>query len=194
MAIEEPVFDLLEHAGAFQRRLYASRIVAETVVDGTLAQASAAGFRRIARYLFGANHRAGETQPAAQTDGAVAAPQQIQTHREAEKIAMTAPVSIERFGGRWRVQFIMPRRYTLAALPRPRHPGIALRELPAQQTAVLVFSGWVRAHTVDAKTRALLDWLAEHQLEPVSTPQLARYNPPWTLPFLRRNEILIDYR
>lgn len=189
MAIEEPAFELLEQAGAFQLRFYAPRIVAETMVDGTLAQASSAGFRRIARYLFGDNRgeaaapplaKAGTTAPA--LDG------------DRQKIAMTAPVAIERLGGRWRMQFVMPRRYTLATLPRPRHPGVTLRERQAQHTAVLVFTGFARSHTVDAHTRMLFDWLAQRGLEPVAAPQLARYNPPWTLPFLRRNEILIDYR
>lgn len=187
MAIEEPAFELLERSGVFQLRRYAPRVVAETVVDGTLASASAAGFRRLARYIFGDNHG---TPTAADTEGLSAAEREGQ----GRKIAMSAPVAIERVGGRWRVQFAMPRRCELQALPRPRHPGIALRMVPAQDTAVLMFSGLARAHTVDAQMRILLDWMAQRELEPLSAPQLARYNPPWTLPFLRRNEILIDYR
>ena len=187
MAIEEPSFELLEQSGVFQLRRYAPRIVAETTVDGSLEHASSAGFRRIARYIFGDNRSAGDAPqpsiagtPVSESDG--------------QKISMTAPVTIERIGGRWRMQFVMPRRYNLATLPRPKHPGVALREVPAQQTAVLVFSGFARSHKVDANTRLLLDWMAQRGLEPVSAPQLARYNPPWTLPFLRRNEILVDYR
>lgn len=188
MAIEEPAFELLEQFGIFQLRLYAPRVMAETTVDGTLAQASAAGFRRIARYLFGDNLSNAVTHPEADARGITA----IDT--EHQKIAMTTPLSAERVGGRWRVQLAMPRRHTLETLPRPRHPGVMLIAVPAQQTAVLVFSGRVRPHTVDTKTRALLAWLLERRLEPISTPRLACYNPPWTLPFLRRNEILIDYR
>jgi len=189
MAIEEPAFELLERSGAFQLRRYAPRVAAETVIDGSLAQASAAGFRRLARYIFGDNHgtpSAGELTaiPSAANEN----------EYQGRKIAMSAPVSIERLGGRWRVQFALPRRCDLAQLPKPRHPGVVLRAIPAQYTAALVFSGFARAHTVDAQMRLLLDWVAQRGLEPLGSPQLARYNPPWTLPFLRRNEILLDCR
>ncbi len=187
MAIEEPAFELLERASTFQQRRYAPRVVAETMVDGTLAQASAAGFRRLARYIFGDNYG---TPTAADIEGLSAAEREVQ----GRKVAMSAPVVIERIGGRWRVQFAMPRRCELDTLPKPRHPSIALRTVPAQYTAVLMFSGLARPHTVDAQMRVLLDWMAQRELEPLNAPQLARYNPPWTLPFLRRNEILIDYR
>jgi hypothetical protein len=119
----------------------------------------------------------------------------------AEKIAMTAPVTIEPLGegagamtgaGRWRIHFVMPREYTLASLPRPNNPAVLLRELPARRFAALVFSGFAGDDKVQGLADALKARLKARNLSPVGAPQLARYNPPWTLPFWRRNELLIE--
>jgi hypothetical protein len=129
------------------------------------------------------------------------APVSIEPATPSEKIAMTAPVSVEPQAGtgsgmmqakRWRVQFSMPGQYSMATLPKPRNPAVALREVPGKRYAVLVFSGFAGEEKAQQKTDELVDWLKAKKIQPVATPQLARYNPPWTLPFLRRNEILIE--
>jgi hypothetical protein len=103
-------------------------------------------------------------------------------------------VSLKSSAGRWRMHFVMPSRYTMTTLPIPNNPRVRLRELPEQQTAAIVFSGFAGSDKVKEKTTALLEWMAARGLKPASGPQLARYNPPWTLTFLRRNEILVGYR
>jgi len=110
------------------------------------------------------------------------------------KIAMTAPVMVENKDNRWRVHFVMPAEYTLNSLPIPNDPRVSLREIAEQKTAVILFSGLAGEDKVKDKTATLLDWIKSRGLEATSTPQLARYNPPWTLPFLRRNEILINIK
>jgi hypothetical protein len=80
----------------------------------------------------------------------------------------------------------------MATLPKPRNPAVTLREVPGKCYAVLVFSGFAREEKAQQKTDELLVWLKAKKLSATATPQLARYNPPWTLPFLRRNEILIE--
>jgi hypothetical protein len=192
MATEEPKFESLRKEDNFEVRRYAPLIVAETVVEGDMDSASRRGFRLIADYIFGNNERIAMTKPVV-----------AEAQGKAEKIAMTAPVSIEpesadrnRMAGaqRWRVHFVMPSQYTLAILPRPLNPQVTLREVPAQTFAVLTYSGLNTEKTVQDKTDQLLDWLKAEGVETIGKPQLARYDPPWTLPFLRRNEILQEIK
>ncbi|MBN8474065.1 heme-binding protein [Sulfuritalea sp.] len=192
MATEEPKFESLRKEDNVEIRLYAPLIVAETVVDGDMDSATSQGFRRIAGYIFGDNARIAMTAPV------VAEPQ-----GKAEKIAMTAPVSIEpqtadgkRMAGAqsWRIHFVMPSQYTMATLPKPLDPQVKLREIPARTYAALTYTGFNSESAVQEKTDELLDWLKAQAIETVGKPQLARYNPPWTLPFLRRNEILQEIK
>jgi hypothetical protein len=179
MAIEEPRFQTLTEDGDFSLRRYAPMIIAETEVPGSLDRASSTGFRRIAGYIFGDNRAAPDTP---------AAP------HAAEKIAMTAPVTTVPAGTGWRVNFVMPAEYTMSTLPRPNDASVRLKELPAGSMAVIRFSGLVDVDKIAAKTALLREWMAKRHLEAAGEARLARYNPPWTLPFLRRNEILIPYR
>lgn len=184
-AIEEPKFELLSREGDMEVRRYANTIVAEVVVGGDLETASNRGFRLVAGYIFGGNR----------------AVSQVSAAPSPEKIAMTAPVvavpedrrSLEG-ANRWRVQFVMPSKYTMATLPEPIDPRVLLREVPAQQFAARTFSGFVTDARVASETEALRTWMSARGLQAAGPAQLARYNPPWSIPFLRRNEILIPLR
>ena len=189
MATEEPKFRLIEKSGDFELRLYNPMIVAETYVDGSLSEASNAGFRLIAGYIFGGNKSRQGSSP---EKIAMTAPVTVEPN--SQKIAMTAPVVVESKDNRWRVHFVMPAEYALNSLPIPNDSRVSLREIAEQKTAVIVFSGLAGEDKVKDKTAALLDWIKSRGLEATATPQLARYNPPWTLPFLRRNEILINVK
>lgn len=192
MAIEEPPFDVIEKAGQIEIRQYRPLIVAETLVEGDMDTASGAGFRLIADYIFGNNQSRDALANKSSERIAMTAPVTIQPEARSEKIAMTAPVTIESQGMRWRVHFVMPGEYSLATLPIPRNPAVRLREVPGKRLAALVFSGLAGEEKVRQKTLELQDWLKSKNIDFVAAPQLARYNPPWTLPFLRRNEILIE--
>jgi hypothetical protein len=189
MAIEEPKFALLEKSGDFELRLYKPMIVAETYVDGSLSEASNTGFRLIAGYIFGGNK---SRQDSSSERIAMTAP--VTLEPSSQKIAMTAPVVVESKDNRWRVHFVMPAGYTLNSLPIPNDSRVSLREIAEQKTAVIVFSGFAGEDKVKDKTAELIDWIKSRGFEAASTPQLARYNPPWTLPFFRRNEILINIK
>lgn len=193
MAIEEPAFTVVERDGRIELREYAPSIVAETVVDGDLSSASNRGFRVIAAYIFGANR-------SVRADGAekieMTAP--VAVEPASEKVAMTAPVTVEPQGsealagtGRWRIRFTMPASYTLATLPRPDDTAVTLREVPSGRRAVLVFSGFSGEGKVRDNTAELLAWMGSKGLKPAGPPQLARYDPPWQLPFMRRNEVMV---
>ena len=198
MATEEPKFELLAQDGDHEIRRYSALIVAETMVEGDMDAATRQGFKRIADYIFGNNQGAkpgGGSPPEkiAMTSPVVAEP------LASSKIAMTAPVTAEPVGGdpsmasaqQWRVHFVMPSAYTLASLPTPGNSAVQLRAVPPQVFAVLKYSGLNTAARVQEKTDELVRWLASRQLQPQGTPQLARYDPPWTLPMWRRNEIQV---
>jgi hypothetical protein len=112
---------------------------------------------------------------------------------QSEKISMTAPVGMEQTGEQWRVHFVMPSQYRLDTLPNPSNPAVRLREVPAGNYAVVRFSGLVGEKDRAVKTAELMTWLDSKGITPIGQPVLARYNPPWTLPFLRRNEVLVAY-
>jgi hypothetical protein len=187
MATEEPSYTVIERAGDFELRAYAPMIVAETLVPGPMDAASSAGFRRIADYIFGNNtSRSGDGRKIDMTAPVTLEPR-------SEKISMTVPVGMEASGAQWRVHFVMPSEYTLETLPHPNNPAVELRELPARHYAVVRFSGLVGEQRFTEKTEALMAWLTSRGITPTGQPLLARYNPPWTLPFLRRNEVLLAY-
>jgi len=191
MAIEEPKYSVIETSGTFELRAYDSMIVAETVVSGTMDKASSAGFRAIADYIFGNNTaRSGGSEKISMTAPVAMEPE---TKAESEKISMTAPVAMVESNGQWRVHFVMPSKHTLDTLPRPNNPAVTLREVPGHQVAVVRFSGFAGEEKTAIKTAELLAWLETQQITPTGKPELARYNPPWTLPFLRRNEVMVTY-
>lgn len=200
MAVEEPKFELLVQDGDHEVRRYSALIVAETTVEGDMDAATRQGFKLIADYIFGNNQAArsvGETQLSEKIS--MTAPVVAEPVGDSRKIAMTAPVTAEPVGGaasmavaqQWRIHFVMPSAYTLANLPTPRNSAVQLRALPPQVFAVLKYSGFNSAARVQEKTDELMRWLALRHLQSAGTPQLARYDPPWTLPMWRRNEIQI---
>ena len=89
---------------------------------------------------------------------------------------------------------VYPTATPATMLPKPNNPQVNVREIPEQKYAAIRFSGFSGAAKVDRKTKELLAWMTNKGLEPIGTPELARYNPPITPPFFRRNEVLIRYR
>ena len=73
-------------------------------------------------------------------------------------------------------------------------PAGRIRELPPARVAVVTFSGLAGERKVAEKTDDLLRWIQSRGFTAAGKPQLARYNPPWTLPFLRRNEVQVELK
>jgi len=181
MATEEAPYTVVKASGIFEVRDYEPHILAETLVDGTLEDAGNKAFRRLFNYISGANH--------SRSSIAMTAP--VSQESKGEKIAMTAPVGQQRSSGKWAVSFMMPASYTLATLPVPDESSITLRQVPAHRVAAVRYSGtWSESNYLDYKER-LENWIRENGFEASGEPVWARYNPPFTLWFLRRNEILI---
>jgi hypothetical protein len=181
LAVEEPAFRSVLKDGPYEVRDYPALVVAETTVSGGQKEAAGQGFRRLAGYIFGGNRsvrKIAMTAPVAQQP-------------TSEKIAMTAPVGQTLTGEGWIVRFTMPSGYTLATLPEPSDPLVRLRETAPARFAVVRFSGLARPDDVSKQTSWLSTWMAQHKLAPSGPATLEQYNPPWTLWFLRRNEVMI---
>lgn len=183
---EEPSFKIIEKVGAVEIRHYDKRVVAEVVVGGDEEDARSTGFRLLADFIFGNN--------TTRTSIAMTAPVSQQAAKS-ESIAMTAPVSQSRDGsGKWRVRFYMPSKYTRETLPKPNNPAVEIVEVPGETTAVLRFSNSRSAEAVAKKTADLLRILASSKWTPTGVPVTWLYDPPWTLPFFRRNEVAVAVR
>lgn len=190
MAVEQPAYTVEQTEAGMELRQYPGFVVAETLVTGDFDSAGRAGFRRIAGYIFGKNQsRRGQAEKVAMTAPVTMEP-------VSERIAMTAPVTVQADtvanAGAWRVHFVMPAAYKLADLPRPLDTEVRLREVPAHRMAAITFSGWTTRASIAENTAKLQAWMARLGLKPASAPQVARYNDPFTLPWNRRNEILIE--
>lgn len=179
--VEQPKYTLAERSGNIEIRDYAPMIAAETKVTGDRREAIGDGFRIIADYIFG-NNTASKKVP-------MTAPV---TQQGSEKIAMTAPVTQQGDGKSWRVAFIMPSEYTMDTLPKPNNPAVELKEVPAKRFGMIRFSGMGGQGSLDRHTEELQAFLEARNLTFLSPPTYAFYNPPWTLPFMRRNEVLIE--
>ena len=189
MAIEQPGYEVISAQGEFELRHYRVMLIAQTVVEGDREQASRKAFGLLADYIFGNNQLAG--QSGASTKIAMTAPVTIEP--PASKIAMTAPVALAMSAeGAWRVHFVMPSQYSMATIPKPRNPEVELREVPSRWMIAHRFSGLASLSEVESKTEEALKWARARGLAPAGSPQLARYDPPWTPPMARRNEILIE--
>jgi hypothetical protein len=210
MATEEPKFELISKHDHIELRRYPAFVVAETWVEGDMDTASGKGFRAIADYIFGNNVAANSAADTGSEKIAMTAPVTMEPVKAAsQKIAMTAPVAMEPLpdagpasqtaqsmqgAKRWRVHFVMPSTYTLGTLPQPNNPAVQLREVPSKTWAVLRYSGFNTEAGIQQRTDELVAWLAAQKIQTTGSPQLARYNPPWTLPMFRRNEIMLELR
>jgi hypothetical protein len=198
MAIEEPRYTVVHKAGAFEVRQYAPMLIAETLVDGDMDEASNKGFRRIADYIFGNNQTTASGGASSSSKIAMTAP--VTVEPQSEKIAMTAPVTLSAAGqentmttsNKWRVHFVMPSQYTLSSIPKPKNSEVTLKEVPGKYFAVHSYTGLNNFSKVQAKTDELSAWVQEKKLKSMGNPQLLRYDPPWTLPMFRRNEIMLE--
>lgn len=195
MAIEEAKYDVVISDGQFEVRHYVATLIAETIVEGDMDAASNKGFRLIADYIFGNNQLADSDK---KSKIAMTAP--VTVEPQSTKIAMTSPVTVEpeavdtgiKTAKSWRINFVMPSQYTLANIPKPKNNAVSLREVPRKYFVVLQYSGFNTMSRVQTKTDEAIQWATNRSYKIIGTPQLSRYDPPWTLPMFRRNEIMVE--
>lgn len=184
VGLEQPGYRVVFEADGIEYRQYEPYLVSETVIEAASSYKAAGneGFRRLFRYISGGN--SGENKIAMTVPVAQTAP--------SEKIAMTAPVQQTEFGEGWRVAFMLPSQYTLDTAPKPTDSRVTIREIPGRLTAVSRYSGRWTAANYEKKRAVLLAALEQAAVTPVGDVQSALYNGPFTPPFLRRNEVVVE--
>jgi hypothetical protein len=172
-------------AEGFEVRRYEPMLLAETTVATTdYRRAGNEAFRVLANYIFGDNQGRREI--------AMTAPVEQRRERDGARIAMTAPVEQRASDAGWTVSFMMPSAWRRETLPLPNDPRVAIREVPGRRIAAIRFSGTWSARSFAAREAELVAAVTHAGLAMVGEPWTARYDPPWTPWFMRRNEILVE--
>ena len=181
--LEMPAYQIVKQAGTFELRDYAPYIVASVTMEGNYDAASRDGFRILADYIFGANQ--------SRTSIAMTAPVSSSPSYN-EEIEMTAPVRTTAAGtDRWEISFSMPSKYTLETLPTPMNDQIRFTERPRELAAANVFAGFTTMSILQDQQDALAAWLETEGMSADGPFVVARYNDPFTLPWNRRNELIV---
>lgn len=169
-AVEQPRYEIAaEYLLGIEKRVYSPLLLAQiTVKESDADTAMKKGFKALLDYISGNNSTK-------------------------TKIPMTAPVlrkpTIDE--GYWTIQFIMPRSFTLDTLPHPTNDQIEVVSQAQQTVMALRFSGNASAERIASYTRQLEETIQAEKLVTLSQPLAAFYNPPWVLPFMKRNEIMM---
>jgi len=183
---ESPEYKTLLTVNKIQIRQYSPYIIAKTKVKGVFDNASSEGFKILAGYIFGdniANKKISENSTAINAKEV-----------ESSKIAMTAPVTMKSVDtNSWVMSFSMPSKYDLETLPRPNDKRITLEKVDKKTFAVLTFSGSWNESKNKQKAEELKKWIVDQKKYNIkSQPAYAGYNPPWTIPIFKKNEVLIE--
>ena len=181
--VEKPDYKVIQSEQNIEIRQYEPMIIAEVEVDGKREDAIGDGFRLLADYIFGNN--------TVQQVISMTAPVQ---QKENQKIAMTAPVQQQSMGKSWRMSFVMPSKYRLDSLPVPNNNRVRLKEILTKKFVVIEFSGTNSNENVTKHENQLMNYIEANQINIIGSPKYAFYNAPWTLPFLRRNEVMIEIK
>lgn len=179
--VETPSYEVIRSDRSIEIRRYNPMIIAEVQMDGNREDAIGDGFRILADYIFGNNE--------IRKDIAMTAPVQQQ---KSTKIAMTAPVQQEYVGDTWKISFVMPSKYSIQTLPLPVNDRVTLKEIVSKQFVVIKFSGTNSDENVKEHEKKLMEYVQTNYLSVIGSPKYAFYNPPWTLPPMRRNEVMIE--
>ncbi len=182
MAVEEHPFTLERRTPQFELRRYDAVIVAETRIEAGFEEAGPRGFEILTGYMSG--HNQSRTKRVKGPFTTQKAP--------ADKIAMAAPVNLVQTPWGILGQFTMPSSFSLAALPKPDDDRIHLRSIPPRQLAVIRYSGsWSEAN-YQKHRKELIAALKADGIPSTGEATFARFNSPFQLWFLRRNEVWIE--
>ncbi|HEC04096.1 MAG TPA: heme-binding protein [Phycisphaerales bacterium] len=182
VGIEKSKYTVIQKQGKFEIRQYEPQIVAETIVDTDFGDAGNAAFRRLFNYISGDNQKKESIK--------MTAP--VSQKSSSEKISMTAPVNQQKSEDKYVVSFLMPGKYTMDALPEPLDSSVKLRQVPARKIAAVRYSGSWSRKRYESHKGSLEEFIRDKNLTKTGEePIWARYDPPFQLWFLRRNEVLI---
>jgi len=182
MAIEEPDYQVDNTYAEFEIRKYGPVLAAQTEVTEDFEDAANKAFRILADYIFGNNSSGTKMDMTAPVT------------QQSEKIAMTAPVNMAKSSGGYVIQFMMPKKYTRESLPLPKDERVKIIEIPERRVAVHSYSGSWSEAKYQRELSEFKGALAAEKIETSGEPVFARFNSPFQLWFLRRNEIWLELK
>ncbi|MHA6524731.1 SOUL family heme-binding protein [Tessaracoccus sp. G1721] len=179
---EQQPYEVLRRFPRFEVRRYPEHLVAEVEVDGSFTGAGNQAFGTLVAFISGRNSAQGKV--------AMTAP--VVQEQASARIKMTAPV-VQQSGAADRhvVAFVMPAEYSLETLPTPSDPRVKVRQVPEQVAAVKGFTGRWTEHIYRKQLAELRAAVDQAGLEACGVPRFARFDPPWTPWFRRRNEVVL---
>jgi len=179
--VEKPKYQATALTNEIELRSYDPMLVAMVQMSGSRKDVISEGFRVLADYIFGNNtleQNISMTAPVEQQAG--------------QKISMTAPVQQQQRSNSWMISFVMPKQFTLKTIPKPNNEMVKINEVPAQRFITIRFSGSNSDDNIRKNESALFNYITQNKINVTGEPKYAFYNPPWTLPFMRRNEIMVQ--
>ncbi len=174
-------YAIVEEEGDFDIRKYEDYWVARAVSGGKYDKSTSESFRHLFDYISGNN--------SGQEKIAMTGP--VLQREKGEKIAMTGPVIQQKQGENWTMEFVLPSKFNQGKPPEPLDPKVSIVKVNGYTAAAIRFSGNLSEKKFKAKSQALLEIIEEKGLQPIGEAFSAGYDPPWTIPFLKRNEVLI---
>jgi hypothetical protein len=187
--VEQADYTLVKRMKGYEIREYPAHIVAQTTVKGSYRDSLNSGFSIVAGYIFGGNTK---KEKIAMTAPVIA--QNSKENTVSEKIAMTAPVVATANGDSQIISFGMPRSYYLETLPTPNDTRVKIVKIPKKKFAVMQYS-WYNSDTrITNMQEKLISALARDEILVKGSIAYAGYNPPWTPPWMTRNEVLVEIK
>ena len=179
--VETPSYKVIQSKGKIEIREFDPMVIAEVQVVGRRKDAISSGFKLLADYIFGNNI----SQENIDTAATIQRP-------ASEKIAMTAPVQQQLANNSWLVSFVMPSKYNLEDLPKPKNIEVRLKNVPVKRFVTIQFSGTSSDENLAKHNKLLVEFIKTNSISVTGTSKYAFYNPPWTLPLMRRNEVMFE--
>ena len=179
--VETPSYKVIQSKGKIEIREFDPMVIAEVQVVGRRKDAISSGFKLRADYIFGNNI----SQENIDTTATIQRP-------ASEKIAMTAPVQQQLANDSWLVSFVMPSEYNLEDLPKPKNIEVKLKNVPVKRFVTIQFSGTSSDENLAKHKKLLVEFIKTNSISVTGTSKYAFYNPPWTLPVMRRNEVMFE--
>ena len=179
--VETPSYKVIQSKGKIEIRELDPMVIAEVQVVGRRKDAISSGFKLLADYIFGNNI----SQENIDTTATIQRP-------ASEKIAMTAPVQQQLANNSWLVSFVMPSEYNLEDLPKPKNVEVKLKNVPLKRFVTIQFSGTSSDENLAKHKKLLVEFIKTNSISVTGTSKYAFYNPPWTLPLMRRNEVMFE--
>ena len=179
--VETPSYKVIQSKGKIEIREFDPMVIAEVQVVGRRKDAISSGFKLLADYIFGNNI----SQENIDTTATIQRP-------ASGKIAMTAPVQQQLANDSWLVSFVMPSEYNLEDLPKPKNIEVKLKNVPVKRFVTIQFSGTSSDENLAKHKKLLVEFIKTNSISVTGTSKYAFYNPPWTLPLMRRNEVMFE--